>query len=77
MIENQSTHIRARKLPNTTDASTPHANCAMLCKLAAPELLMLSKGLPPPLRVLPDFMDCASAGDVLVLLADVDCACEG
>jgi hypothetical protein len=47
----------------------------MLCKLGAPELLMLSNGLPPPLLVLPDFIDCASAGDVLVLLADVDFAC--
>jgi hypothetical protein len=48
----------------------------MFCKLAAPELFMLSKGLPPPLFVLPDFIDCASAGDVLVLLADVDFACD-
>jgi hypothetical protein len=37
---------------------------------------MLSKGLPPPLLVLPDLIDCASAGEVLVLLADVDFACE-
>lgn len=48
----------------------------MFCKLTAPELLMLSKGLPPPLLVLPDFIDCASAGDVLVLLAAVDFACD-
>lgn len=37
---------------------------------------MLSKGLPPPLLVLPDLIDSASAGDVLVLLADVDSACD-
>lgn len=44
--------------------------------LAAPELLILSKGLPPPLWVLPDLIDSSSAGDVLVLLAEVDFACD-
>lgn len=35
---------------------------------------MLSNGLPPPLLVLPDLIDSASAGDVLVLLAGDDSA---
>jgi hypothetical protein len=51
----------------------PQEKVAILCRLAAPELLMLSNGLPPPLPMLPDFIDCASAGDMLVLLAGVVC----
>jgi len=37
-------------------------------KPAAPELLVLSKGLPPPLLSPPDFCDCACPGEPLVLV---------
>lgn len=53
------------------DAKVAHANWAIRSRLAAPELLILSNGLPPPLSVLPDFCDSACAGDRLVLLAAV------
>jgi hypothetical protein len=59
----------ARYAPTHIAATIPQKTLEMV--LIAPELLMLSNGLPPPLPTLPERCDSASAGVRLVLLAEL------
>ena len=74
-------HLSARSSPEAIAVIRQDRPEALVNALTAPELLMLSNGLPPPDLTLPDFIDSSAAvmSDVFdgaFLEVDVECDVE-
>jgi hypothetical protein len=70
LLRNLHFHPDARYAPKHIAVKMPLIMLEIMV-LVAPELLMLSNGLPPPLPTLPERCDSASAGETLVLLVEL------